>query len=211
MIDGGVIAAYLAAAVARGDRRVPDRIIDGTLDRLAASVARRLGPRPATELAKNPYNGATLAETSRAIEAVAHHDARFARELAGLRRKLDKHGGLRLADQVRARSAVRAFQLATGGREVDVAPMPGYDPARLLTRAGILIALTGFVCWVYLLIHESGSDQVAPVSPAAFGALLAGLLLCGSGVAFSKATRRRGQDLRLAAARRRADRVRRMT
>jgi len=64
---------------------------------------------------------------------------------------------------------------------------------------------------VYLLIHESGSDQVAPVSPAAFGALLAGLLLCGSGVAFSKATRRRGQDLRLAAARRRADRVRRMT
>jgi hypothetical protein len=35
VIDGGVIAGYLAAAVARGAGRLLDKTVDGALDRLA--------------------------------------------------------------------------------------------------------------------------------------------------------------------------------
>ncbi|GAA5133041.1 hypothetical protein [Pseudonocardia adelaidensis] len=214
MIDGGVIAAYLAAAVARGGRRVPDRVVDGTLDRLTDRVARRLGPRPAAELAKNPYDGATLAEASRAIGAVARHDVRFARELAGLRRKLDKHGGLRLADQVRARAAVRAFHVSTGDRDVRAEPVVGQGAGRVLALVGILVALTGFACWMYVIVSGFAAGPAGPVAqelvvgvppaPAAFGAFLAGVLMFGSGAAFTMAARRREQeDLRWAAGRRR--------
>lgn len=149
MIDGGVIAAYLAVAVARGGRRSLDRTVDGALDRLTDGVARRLGPRPAAELAKNPYDGATLAEVTRAIDAVARHDSRFGRELARLRRQLDKHGGWRLVNQVRARTGVQA----SGGGIVAGRDATGSDrlPGQVLAWLGIVVALGSFAVWMLLI------------------------------------------------------------
>ena len=42
VIDGGLIAGYLAAAVARGGGRLLDKTVDGALDRLAAAVSSKL-------------------------------------------------------------------------------------------------------------------------------------------------------------------------
>jgi hypothetical protein len=230
MVDGGVIAAYLAAGVARGGRRLLDRVVDGTLDRLTDSVARRLGPRPAADLAKNPYDGTTLAEVTRAIDAVARYDARFARELAGLRRQLDKHGGWRLVNQVRGRINIQAF----GGGNADGRDhneshhhyvtandydsgdelVAGRGPGQVLAWVGILVALGGFLGWMYVIFTGFGGGLTGPLglelvdgvplAPAAFGAFLAGGLMYGIGVSFSKAARRREQgDLRSADGRRR--------
>jgi hypothetical protein len=229
MIDGGVVAAYLAVAVARGGRRLLDRTVDGALDRLTDSVARRLGPRPAADLAKNPYDGATLAEVTRAVDAVARHDSRFARELAGLRRQLDKHGGWRLVNQVRARTNVQAFgggnaagrdyheghhyYVVTNDHDPGDALVAGRGPGRVLAWVGILIALGGFAGWMYVIFTGFGGGVTGPLdlelvagvplAPAAFGAFLAGGLMYGFGASFSKAARRREQeDLRWAAGRR---------
>jgi hypothetical protein len=229
VIDGGVIAAYLAAAVARGGRRLLDRVADGALDRLADSVARRLGPRPAADLARNPYDSATLAEVSRAIDAVARHDARFARELAALRRRLDSHGGRLLINQVRARTNVQAFG---GGNAAGRNYYEGdhyetrndYDPGdelvagrgsgRVLAWVGLLVALGGFAGWMYVIFTGFGGDvsgpldlelvDGVPLAPAAFGAFLVGGLVYGLGASISKAARRREEErLRRAGRRRR--------
>ncbi|MHA6622768.1 hypothetical protein [Pseudonocardia sp. DLS-67] len=198
MIDGGVIAAYLAVAVGRGGRRSLDRVVDGALDRLTDGVARRLGPRPAAELAKDPYDGATLAEVTRAIDAVARHDSRFGRELGRLRRQLDKHGGWRLVNQVRARTGVQVSGRGiVAGRDVTANdPHPG----QVLAWVGIVVALAGFSGWMYLILTGFGPaappdlEPGVPLAPAAVGAFLAGGLLYGFGVAFSRAARRRGQE-----------------
>ncbi|TWF77495.1 hypothetical protein FHX44_113405 [Pseudonocardia hierapolitana] len=104
MIDGGVIAAYLAVAVTRGEQRLLGRVVDTALDRLFDSVARRLGPRRAADLARNPYDSAILAEVAGAIDAAARRDAGFARELAALLAQLESHGGRHLVDQIRAQT-----------------------------------------------------------------------------------------------------------
>jgi hypothetical protein len=221
VIDGGVIAAYLAAAVARGGGRLLDGAVDGTLDRLADSVARRLGPRPAADLARNPYDSATLAEVSRTIDAVARRDAGFARELAALRRQLDSHGGRLLVNQVRARTDVQAFG---GGNAAGRDYFEGdryettndYDPCdelvsdqgtgRALAWVGLLIALGGFSGWMCVIFSGFDSGLSGPLdlelvdgvllAPAAFCAFLAGGLVYGLGTAISKAARKREQERR---------------
>jgi hypothetical protein len=229
VIDGGVIAAYLAVAVARGGRRLLDRVVDGALDRLADSMARKLGPRPAADLAKNPYDSATLAEVTRAVDVVARHDARFARELAGLRRQLDGHGGWRLVNQVRARTNVQAFGGGSAaGRDYyegdHYATTNDYDPGdelvagrgggRVLAWVGLLVALGGFAGWMYVIFTGFGGGlnspldlelvDGVPLAPAAFGAFLVGGLMYGLGAAMSKAARKREQErLRRAGRRRR--------
>lgn len=222
MIDGGVIAAYLAAAVARGGERLLGRVVDGALDRLAGSVARRLGPRPADDLAKNPYDSATLGEVSRAIDAVARRDAAFARELAALRRHLDRHEGRRLINQVRARVNVQAFGDGNAaGRDYyegdfyevthDYDPgdelISGRGPGRLLAWIGLLVALSGFAGWMYVIFSGFGGEgnpfaveliDGVPLAPAAFGAFLVGGLMYGFGAGISKAARKREREHRRA-------------
>lgn len=219
MIDGGVIAAYFAAAVARGSRRLLDRVADGALDRLADSVTRRLGPRPAADLAQKPYDSTTLAEVSRAIDAVTRHDARFARELAALRRQLDIHGGRQLLNHVRARTNVQAFGGGNAaGRDYyagnhyqtsnDYDPgdelVAGQGAGRLLAWVGLLVALGGFAGWMYVIFTGFGGGLDGPLglelvdgvpfAPAAFGAFLVGGLVYGLGASISKAARKREEE-----------------
>lgn len=218
MIEGGVIAAYLAAAVARGGRRLLDRAVDGGLDRLADSVARRLGPRPAADLARDPYDSATLAEVSRAVDAVARRDTAFARELVALRRQLDSLGGVHLVNQVQARSNVQAFGGNAAGRDYyegdryettnDYDPgdelVSGRGAGRALAWVGLLVALAGFAGWMYVIFTGFGGDlsspldlelvEGVPLAPAAFGAFLVGGLMYGLGATMSKAGRKREQE-----------------
>lgn len=228
MIDGGVIAAYLAAAAARGGRRLVDRAIDGALDRLTDSVARRLGPRPGADLARDPYDSATLAEVSRAIDGVARRDVGFARELTALRHQLDSLGGVHLVNQVQARSNVQAFGGNAAGRDYyegdryettnDYDPgdelVSGQGPGRALAWVGLLVALGGFAGWMYVIFSGFGGDLSSPLdlelvdgvplAPAAFGAFLVGGLVYGLGATMSKAARKREQErLRRAERRRR--------
>jgi hypothetical protein len=229
VIDGGVIAAYLAAAVARGGGRMLDRAVDGALDRLTDSVARRLGPRPAADLARSPNDSATLAEVSRAINTVARRDAGFVRELTALRQKLDSHGGRQLVNQVRARTNVQAFGGGNAaGRDYyegdnhettnDYDPgdelVAGQGAGRVLAWVGLLVALGGFAGWMYLIFTGFGGDlsgpldlelvDGVPLAPAAFGAFLVGGLMYGLGAAMSKTARKREQEqLRRAGRRRR--------
>jgi hypothetical protein len=228
VIDGGVIAAYLAAAAARGGRRLLDKAVDGALDRLTDSVARRLGPRPAADLARNPYDGATLAEVSQAIDAVARRDTGFARELAALRRQLDSLGGVHLVNQVQAQSNVQAFGGNAAGRDYHEGDFyettNDYDPGdelvsgrgagRALAWVGLLVALAGFAGWIYVIFTGFGGDSSnpldlelvdgVPLAPVAFGAFLVGGLVYGLGATMSKAARKREQEhLRRAGRRRR--------
>ena len=220
MIDGGVVAAYLAAAVARGGERLLGRVVDGALDRLADSVARRLGPRPAEDLTKNPYDAAALDRVSRAIDAAAQRDAGFAHELAAIREQLDRGGGGLLVNQVRARVNVQAFGGGNAaGRDYyegdhyettdDYDPgdelVAGRGPGRALAWLGLLIALSGFAGWMYVIFtgFELGGNPFdlelfpdVPLAPVAFGAFLVGGLLYGLGASLSKAARKREEERR---------------
>jgi hypothetical protein len=183
VIDAGVIAAYLAAAVARGAERLLGRVVDGALDRLADSVARRLGPRPAADLEPNPYDSATLAEISRAIDAVARRDAGFARELAALRRELDSHGGGLLVNQVRARTNVQAFGGGNAaGRDYhegdyykgdhyqttnDYDPgdelISGRGPGQVLAWVGLVVLLSGFAGFAFVVFTGFVAGATGPL------------------------------------------------
>src|SRR4051812_30415412 len=109
MIDGGMIAGYLAAAAARGGSRLLDKTVDGALDRLAAAVGRRLGPGPSADLARDPRDPHTQDRVSRAVQGAANRDERFAQELARLQQQLDRAGARFLVNQVQAGINAQAF------------------------------------------------------------------------------------------------------
>lgn len=221
MIDGGVVAAYLAAAVARGGERLLGATIDSALDRLSASVARRLGQRPNGELTRAPTDAGALERVGRALEAAAHRDERFARELAVVQDQLDRAGASYLVNEVRARVNVQAFgggnahvgDYYEGDRYVD-----DYDPGdelvagrgvgRWVAWAGLLMALSGFAGWAYVIFTGFGGsgsgnpflelELVAgvPLAPVAFGAFGVGGLIYGLGASMSKAARKRDEERR---------------
>ena len=109
MIDAGVVVAYLGAAVARGGKRLLDTAVDAGLDRLSGAVARRLGREPESDLARDPRSPAVQAHVAREIEAAALRDPAFARALTALVAQLDRSGGRRLINSVRAQVNVQAF------------------------------------------------------------------------------------------------------
>ena len=109
MIDAGVVVAYLGAAVARGGTRLLDTAVDAGLDRLSGAVARRLGRQPESDLARDPRSPAVQAHVAREIEAAALRDPAFARALTALVAQLDRSGGRRLINSVRAQVNVQAF------------------------------------------------------------------------------------------------------
>lgn len=158
MIDGGVIAAHLAVAAARGERYL-DRAIDSALDRLSAAVAARLGSRPHAELARNPRDPVSQERIGHAIATAARGDHRFARELADAVARLDRGGARVLVNEVRAGINVQTF----GGGNAHVGDYhegdrytDGYGPGdelilgrgagRWVAAAGLVVALSG-VAW----------------------------------------------------------------
>lgn len=90
MIDGMVIAAYLAATIGGAGSRWADRSLDQGLNALSATVTRRLGRGPVADLTENPDSIRARERVAAAIERAAAADERFARELADLRDQLDR-------------------------------------------------------------------------------------------------------------------------
>lgn len=212
MIDGGLIAGYLAAAAARGGRKLLDKTVDAALDRLAGAVARKIGPAPEADLARDPTDPTVRRNVARAVERASADDPSFARYVAALQHELDRSGGPSyLLNQVTAGVNAQAF----GGGNVHVgdyyvsSSTDDYDPAdelfsgrgpgRALAVLGLLLALAGFGGWMYLLFSADADtdpfrrELVAglPLAPVAFGAFLIGGLLYGLGLTMAKAARKR--------------------
>ena len=219
MIDAAVVAAYLGAAVARGGRHLLDTMIDTGLDRLSTAVVRRLGRGPATDLARNPDSPAVRAHVARQLESTARCDPGFARELAFLVAQLDRSGGRRLINSVRAQVNVQAFDggYAHYGNyyEGDVYSND-YDPGdelvagrgigRFVAIIGLTMTLAGFlgVAAVIYEAFQNGSPGSSPFDfeivpgipllPVGFLAFLFGGILYGLGTSASKAARKRHQQ-----------------
>lgn len=219
MIDAGVVVAYLGAAVARGGKRLLDTAVDAGLDRLSGAVARRLGREPESDLARDPRSPAVQAHVAREIEAAALRDPAFARELTALVAQLDRSGGRRLINSVRAQVNVQAFD---GGYahygdyyEGDVYAND-YDPGdelvagrgigRFVAIIGLMVTLAGFlgVAAVIYDAFQNGSPGSSPLDleivpgipllPVGFLAFLFGGIVYGLGSSASKAARKRHEQ-----------------
>lgn len=219
MIDGGVIAAYLAAAVARGGERLVSKAVDAGLDRLSAAVARRMGRGPDTDLARDPRSPAVQAHVGRAIESAAQRDPAFAQELAALLQQLDRVGGRRLINNVRAHVNVQAFDggyAHFGDYYEGDSYSNDYDPGdeivagrgigRFVAIIGLLVAMAGFVGFASVIYGGFASDGVGyspldlevlpgiPMLPVGFLAFLIGGIVYGLGTSASKAARKRHEQ-----------------
>ena len=217
VIDGGLIAGYLAAAVARGGARLLDKTVDGALDRLSAAVATRLGPRPSADLARDPSDPHTQDRVGRAVQGAASRDERFAHDLARLQQQLDRAGARYLVNQVRAGINAQAFgdgdvhvgDYFEGNRySNDYDPgdelVIGQGPGRVLAALGLLVALAGFAGWMFIIFTAFGGEMDGPLdlelapgvplAPVAFGAFLVGGLLYGLRTTMSKAARKRREE-----------------
>jgi hypothetical protein len=217
VIDGGLIAGFLAAAAARGGARLLDRTVDAALDRLAAVVASKLGPRPSADLARDPRNPNTLDAVSRAVQGEASRDPRFEHELARLQQQLDRPDVRYLVNQVQAGVNVQAFdhgRVHVGDYYEGDHHSNDYNPAdelfigrgvgRMIALLGLLVALAGFAGWAYFIFSGFGGEMRnpfdlelvpgVPFAPVAFGAFLVGGLVYGLGLTMSKAARKRQEE-----------------
>ena len=219
MIDAAVVAAYLGAAVARGGRHLLDTMIDTGLDRLSTAVVRRLGRGPATDLARNPDSPAVRAHVARQLESTARCDPGFARELAFLVAQLDRSGGRRLINNVRAQVNVQAFDggyahygdynegdTYTNDNDPADELVAGQGIGRFVAIIGLTVTLAGFLGFVWVLYDAfrnggPGSSPLdleilpgVPMLPVGFLAFLFGGIVYGLGTTASKAARKRQQQ-----------------
>lgn len=93
VIDGMVIAGYLAGALGAAGSRWVDGQLDGLLSSLTETVRRKLGRAPLDDLAENPDSVAAHRRVAASIERAAATDAQFARELAELQNQLGRREG----------------------------------------------------------------------------------------------------------------------
>jgi hypothetical protein len=151
MIDGGVLAGYLAVAATRGAGRVFDKAVDGLFDRLAQRVAQRLGGQAVAAINARPGDREQQRRVGQGIEAIAGVDGQFAAELADLQRRLDSAVGRQLINTVYAQTSVQAFggnAYGGGHYEYNVPDPTDYSKApawvKVLTVLGIAVTLVGF-------------------------------------------------------------------
>lgn len=109
MIDGGVIAGYLALAAARGVDRFVNGRIDSILAALANRVARKMGLGPAADLRPDPTDTQVQKKIARAVVSRSQSDPQFARDLRALQDQLDREGGRPLLQQFWNNSVNQAF------------------------------------------------------------------------------------------------------
>jgi len=159
------------------------------------------------------------AHVARQLESTARCDPGFARELAFLVAQLDRSGGRRLINNVRAQVNVQAFD---GGyahygdyNEGDIYTND-YDPAdelvagqgigRFVAIIGLTVTLAGFLGFVWVMYDAfrnggPGSSPLdleilpgVPMLPVGFLAFLFGGIVYGLGTTASKAARKRQQQ-----------------
>jgi hypothetical protein len=183
MIDGGVLAGYLAVAATRAAGRVFDKAVDGLFDRLSQRVAQRLGWQAVASINAQPGNVAQHKQVGQGIEAVARLDSQFAAELAELQRKLDQRVGRQVINNVVAHTNIQAFGggSAYGGHhyELNVPDPTDYSKApawvKLLTVVGIVIALVGFgMAFLGILGFIGSVPNASPTDLPDFGNVLPG-------------------------------------
>lgn len=193
MIDGGVLAGYLAVAATRAAGRVFDKTVDALFDRLAQRVGQRLGGQAVAAINANPGDRQRQRQVGQGIEAVARVDPQYAAELAHLQRRLDELVGRQLINVVHAQTSVQAFHggNAYGGHhyEYSVPDPTDYSKApvwvKVLIVIGIVIALFGFGM---VLVGILGFINSVPDSPPdrlpdfgsvlrGFGVFFAGLII----------------------------------
>lgn len=214
MIDGGVIAGYLALAIGRGVGRFVDRGLDAALDALADRVKKKMGLGPAADLRPDPHDPRVHDKIAGAIARRAAADPRFDRDLAMLQRRLDQAGG---------RAALRQFWSNSVGEmrggnlfqaqqhygdqvvgnvyrnsidvplESDFSGAPGWVKATLWL--GMIVSLTGFALFAVTLFGSFGD---APGEPPDFhqlgvagGVFFAGLVVLAVSQLGKSTSRRR--------------------
>jgi hypothetical protein len=117
VIDGGVVAGYLAVLLGGAAKRFVDGRIDGGLTALYDRVVRRLGGAVVRDLRQNPDDVDAQHRVARAVENIAAVDRRFAGELAAIVDRLDRAGGRQFVNQVQAHTNIQAWgdQAVHGG------------------------------------------------------------------------------------------------
>jgi hypothetical protein len=141
MIDGRVLAGYLAVAATRVAGRVFDPSVDEMFDRLAQHVAQRLGWQAVESINASPGDPRAQRRLGQSIDAVAQVDSQFAGDLARLQDRLDREVGRQRITAVRGQCVAQVF--GTGG------PHGGHHyEFRLPERA----TLPSAPVWVQLLV-----------------------------------------------------------
>lgn len=185
MIDGGVLAGYLAVGATRAAGRVFDKAVDSLFDRLAQHVAQRLGWQAVESIGANPRDVRRQRQVGRGIDAVARVDSQFAAELARLQDRLDELVGRQMINVVHAQTSVQAFGGSAYGGDHYEYQVP--DPSdlsksppwvKVLIVAGAAIALVGFGMAFLGILGFIGN---VPDSPD-FGAVLPGFGLFFVGI-----------------------------
>jgi hypothetical protein len=190
MIDGAVLAGYLAVAATRAAGRVFDKTVDALFDRLAQHVAQRLGWQAVGSINDNPGDVKLQRRVGQGIDAVARVDSQFAAELARTQDRLDQLVGRQLINVVNAQTNVQAFGggSAYGGHhfEYNVPDPTDYSGApawvKVLIVAGLGIALVGFgMAFVGILRFIGGASDPTPANLGTaipgFGLFFVGLVV----------------------------------
>jgi len=193
MIDGGVLAGYLAVAATRAAGRVFDQTVDRLFDRLAQGVARRLGWQAVDSINANPGDAGLQQRVGRGIDAVARADSQFAAELARLQDRLDREVGRQLINIVHAQASVQAFGggNAYGGHHyqlnvpdpADLSKSPAWVKALIVvglvvTLVGFGMVLVGIIGFIAAVPGSSPSDHPDfGVALPGFGVFFAGMVL----------------------------------
>jgi hypothetical protein len=116
MIDGAVLAGYLAVAATRASGRTFEKGVDTLFDGLARRVEERLGCRAIARLQTEPGDATLRTRLGADIDAVARTDPQLARELAGLQHELDRKVGRRLIEVLAAPSQIDHAQISRARR-----------------------------------------------------------------------------------------------
>jgi len=186
MIDGVVLAGYLAVAATRTTGRVFDEDVDALLDRLSKRVEERLGGRAVADVELHPGDTDRRLRLGRGIDAVARTDPQLAREFVSLQDELDRKVGRQLIDALLPATIPTtddATPDAVTPSIVDGPTAPRW--IRALVVAGVLVCLVGFAMALVGLIGVIGSMSTAlGKDPAPGDTPTLGTALPGFGVFF---------------------------
>lgn len=198
MIEGGVVAAYLAALLGGAAKRFVDGRIDGGLKSLYDRVTNRLGGGVVRDLRDNPNDASTQNRVARAVENVAAVDRRFAEDIAAIVDQLDRAGGRSFVNSIQAHTVIQnqGGDQATHGGVIHKTSMRSsrhpsdYSGApvwvKVVTALGAVLALGGMVLLVVdvATVMSSGQDEFGRPLPPGLADLKRGglLFMCGLAV-----------------------------